>query len=68
MNDHRLVGEPTLEEVAAQYPRWRCVRGISGLYCGGNEATGQQVTGEDPLDLRDQIKAAEARHAWQTYL
>jgi hypothetical protein len=57
-----------LADVQAQYPRWRCARGISGMYHADNEATGQQVTGEDPLDLRDQIKAAEARRAWQTSL
>jgi hypothetical protein len=62
------AGEPTLADVAAQYPQWRCARGISGLYHAANEATGQRVTGEDPLDLRDQIRAAEARRAWQTSL
>jgi hypothetical protein len=62
------AGEPTLADVAAQYPDWACVEGISGLYHAENTATGQQVTGEDPLDLRDQIKAAEARRAWQSSL
>jgi hypothetical protein len=57
-------GEPTLAEVAAQYPHWQCAQGISGLYHAQHRDTGQQATGEDPLDLRDQIKAAEARHAW----
>jgi hypothetical protein len=61
-------GEPTLADVQAQYPHWDCAQGISGLYHASNEATGQRVTGEDPLDLRDQIKAAEARHAWRTSL
>jgi hypothetical protein len=61
------AGEPTLADVQAQYPQW-CAQGVSGLYHADNEATGQQVTGEDPLDLRDQIKAAEARQAWQTSL
>ncbi len=60
--------EPTLAEVAAEFPHWDCARGISGLYHAEHQATGQQVTGEDPLDLRDQIKAAEARQAWQTSL
>jgi hypothetical protein len=60
--------EPTLAEVQAHYPTWRCAQGVSGLYHADHEATGQQVTGEDPLDLRDQIKAAEARRAWQTSL
>ncbi len=59
-------GEPTLAEVAAEFPQWRCTQGISELYYAQHEATGQQVWGEDPLDLRDQIKAADARHAWQT--
>jgi hypothetical protein len=62
------AGEPTLADVAAQYPQWDCAQGISGMYHASNQATGQQVTGEDPLDLRDQIKAAEARRAWQTSL
>jgi hypothetical protein len=61
-------GEPTLADVQAQYPHWACEQGVSGLYHAEHEATGQQVTGEDPLDLRDQIKAAEARHAWRTAL
>jgi hypothetical protein len=62
------AGEPTLPEVQAQYPQWRCEQGISGLFHAEHQATGQQVTGEDPLDLRDQIKAAEARQAWRTAL
>jgi hypothetical protein len=61
-------GEPDLADVQAQYPHWACAQCVSGLYHAEHEATGQQVTGEDPLDLRDQIKAAEARHAWHTAL
>jgi hypothetical protein len=38
------------------------------MYHACNQATGQQVTAEDTLDLRDQLKAAEARHAWHTCL
>ena len=60
--------EPTLAEVQAAFPRWDCGRGVSGLYHATHRATGQQVSGEDPLDLRDQIKAAEARRAWHTSL
>ena len=58
--------EPTLAEVQDQYPQWCCGQDISGLYYAGRPATGQQVTGEDPLDLRDQINAAQARHTWHT--
>jgi hypothetical protein len=60
--------EPTLAEVAAEYPHWVCGQEISGMYYADRPATGQQVKGEDPLDLRDQIKAAEARHTWHTSL
>jgi hypothetical protein len=56
-------GEPTLAEVQAEFPHWVCTREINRLYYGHHDTTGQQVIGEDPLDLRDQIKAAEARHA-----
>jgi hypothetical protein len=54
-------GEPTLADLAAEYPSWRCFQGINGLYYARHEATGEQVSGEDPLDLRDQIRAAQAR-------
>jgi hypothetical protein len=59
-------GEPTLAQVQEQFPFWDCTRGISGLYYARHAVTGQQACGEDPLDLRDQVSAAEARHAWQT--
>ena len=55
-------GEPTLAQVRHQYPHWACTRAISGLYHAHHPATGSHATGEDPLDLRDQIKAAEARY------
>lgn len=58
--------EPTLAEVQAQFPRWACIRGINRLYYAEHEGTSQRVSGEDPLDLRDQIKAAEARHTYDT--
>jgi hypothetical protein len=61
-------GGVALAEVQAQYPDWDCARGISGMYHAHNQGTGQQVLAEDTLDLRDQIKAAQARHAWYTSL
>jgi hypothetical protein len=61
------AGEPTLADLQAQYPAWRCARGISGLYYALQTDTGIQVTGEDPLDLRDQLKAAEARRLYGTF-
>ena len=57
------AGEPALADVQAQYPGWQCERGVSGFLYAEHAATGAQVSGEDPLDLRDQIKAAEAKLA-----
>jgi hypothetical protein len=56
--------EPTLAQVQAEFPHWSCTRGINGLYYARHTGTGQQVAGEDPLDLQDQIKAAEERHRY----
>ena len=57
-------GEPALADVQREYPRWRCWRGISGRYYARHAdalpAAGAEVTGEDPRDLRDQIRRAEA--------
>jgi hypothetical protein len=60
--------EPTLADVQREFPAWRCAQGISQLYYAQHTTTGTQVTGEDPLDLRDQIKAAQARHAFAQHL
>jgi hypothetical protein len=56
-------GEPTLADVQREYSGWQCAQGVSGFYYAEHTATGTQVNGEDPLDLRDQIKAAESRLA-----
>jgi hypothetical protein len=58
-----LAGEPALADVQREYPGWQCVQGVSGFFYAEHAATGTQVNGEDPLDLRDQIKAAAARLA-----
>jgi hypothetical protein len=60
------ASEPTLADVQAQYPHWNCAQGNSGMYHAEHHDSGQHVIGEDPLDLRDQIKAAESRRAWHT--
>ena len=57
-------GDPTLDDVQRAYPGWACAQGVSGFCHAEHTATGTQVNGEDPLDLRDQIKAAESRLAW----
>jgi hypothetical protein len=55
-------GEPSLADVQREYPGWRCARAASGLYyaCRADAEPGDHVKGEDPLDLRDQIRRAEA--------
>ena len=57
--------EPTLAQVAAQFPGWRCWHGPNRLCYAQHTATGTQVRGEDPLDLRDQINAAEQKRAYE---
>ena len=64
MNLGGFRGEPTLDEVRKLYPEWDCKRGAGDLFYASHKVTGQHVHGEDPLDLADQIKAAEAYHAW----
>jgi hypothetical protein len=51
-------GEPSLAEVQAEFPVWRCFRGPD-LYYAKHTATDTKVQGEDPLDLRDQIRATD---------
>jgi hypothetical protein len=60
------VIEPTLEDVAREFPAWGVSRAISGLYHARLDDPERPVTvqGEDPLDLRDQIRRAEARRSW----
>jgi hypothetical protein len=58
------AAEPTLAEVAEEFPAWQCTRGVNDLCFATHLATGTQVRGEDPLDLRDQIRGAEARLSW----
>jgi hypothetical protein len=53
--------EPTLADVAREFPDWHPCRGPSGLYYAGRTDTAQ-VSGEDPLDLRDQIRGWIGRH------
>jgi hypothetical protein len=56
--------EPTLAEVQEEFPAWECTRGVNDLCYATHTATGTQVRGEDPLDLRDMIRGAEARLSW----
>lgn len=57
-------GEPTLADVQREHSAWRCWRAISGLYyarrADAKPGDHAHVKGEDPLDLRDQIRRAEA--------
>jgi hypothetical protein len=58
------AGEPTLADVQREYSGWQCWRAVSGLYyarpAGAEVGDPANVKGEDPLDLRDQIRRAEA--------
>jgi hypothetical protein len=52
------AAEPTHDDVAHEYPAWHCWKGISSLYYA--RLTGASppviVRGEDPMDLRDEIR------------
>ena len=60
MND----AEPTLADVEREWPRWHTWKGIAGLvYAQRNKTSPPAVLrGEDPLDLRDQIRGWEGNH------
>lgn len=59
------AAEPTLAEVRAQFPGWRCWEGPNRLCYAQYTATGTEVRGEDPLDLRDQIWSVERLRAYE---
>lgn len=52
--------EPSLEQVMHQFPGWTGQREIAGHYTAVRAIGGTRVRGEDPVDLRDQIRRAEA--------
>ncbi|HEY3955262.1 MAG TPA: hypothetical protein VGM53_17980 [Streptosporangiaceae bacterium] len=64
-------GDPTLADVQAAHPAWHCWRAPSGL-CHARRTDAKPsdpedetfVTSEDPLDLRDQIRRAQALTDW----
>ena len=53
--------EPTLADIETEFPMWRIWVGVDQL-CHALRTTGAALTarGEDWLDLRDQIRAAES--------
>ena len=53
--------EPTLADVACEFPEWEPLRATSGLYHAQAPGT-DRVMGEDPLDLRGQIRGWLGRH------
>ena len=55
------MSEPTLEDIARQHPGWRVWKGADQM-CHASPLSGPAlaVRGEDPADLADQIKRAEA--------
>ena len=63
---HGMTGpEPTLADVAAEFPAWHVWRGISGLVYASRLRTSPPVVvrAEDPRDLIDQIRAEIGRRS-----
>ena len=56
------AGEPTREDIERDHPGWDIERGTSGLwYATRRDGPRVMVRGEDLMDLRDEIRRAEAR-------
>ncbi|MGH3159703.1 MAG: hypothetical protein ACRDNF_24455 [Streptosporangiaceae bacterium] len=53
-----------MDDVAREFPGWQPYRAASGLYFA-RPPGGDHVVGEDPLDLRDQIRGWLGRHEGQ---
>ena len=58
----QAAGEPALDDVARQCPRWRFWQGVSGtLYAHLRHSSPPIVVrGNNPADLREKIRRAEA--------
>lgn len=56
--------EPTLADVEAEFPRWHCWEGVSGLLYASRQRCSPPVLvrGENPADLRDSIVRWLADH------
>jgi hypothetical protein len=56
------AAEPTLDDITREHPRWHCWKGVSGLLYASLRHSSPPVVvrGEDPADLRDSIRRAEA--------
>ena len=54
------TADPALGDVEAEFPRWHCWQGISGLYYASLRRSSPPVVvrGEHPADLRDSILRA----------
>jgi hypothetical protein len=65
MDEH--AAEPTLSDVADDYPDWEVTTGVNGLCYGRLYRVHPPVllVGEDPLDLRDQIRGWLGRNEWR---
>ena len=53
--------DPSTEAVEAEFPRWRCFRGLGGLYYARrlNTSPAILVRDENTTELRAQIRAKE---------
>jgi hypothetical protein len=63
------MSEPTLADVAAQFPRWETFEGVNGLIYARLPRLSPPVLvrGEDPMDLRDELRRAESQLERGTY-
>jgi hypothetical protein len=61
MTSDKPGGEPTLEDVQTEFPGWHTWTGIAGLVYARLRGSSLPIVvrGEDPLDLRDQIRGVE---------
>ena len=62
------TAEPSLEDVAREFPRWHTWKGICGLLYASRRLTSPPAVmrAEDPQDLRDQIVGWEGKHSFWT--
>ena len=63
MTGGREAAEPTLDDIEREFPAWHCWRGIAGLVYARRLLSSPPIVvrGEDPVDLRDQIRGEIGR-------
>jgi hypothetical protein len=49
--------DPAIEQLQAEFPSWDITAGLYDMIYAEHRHTGRRAHGEDPTDLRDQIRA-----------